>query len=184
LQSDEKRPSVTIFTDGACRQNPGPGGWGVILFDPISKKRKELSGGEHATTNNRMEIMAVIKGLEALKKPSKVQLVSDSQYVINGITEWMKKWKAFGWRKTVNAKAQIRNVDLWQRLDSILRVHQVTTEWTRGHNGHPENERCDQLAEAEAVKFAALAPPPEMPTPALPDDGSLFSHNPAVASDK
>src|SRR5205085_299173 len=115
---------------------------------------KEGSGGEYGTTNNRMEITAVIQGLEALRGPSKVELFSDSEYVVNAIAGWMTRWKAFGWKKTVNAKTQVKNADLWRRLDELLQRHQVRAHWVRGHDGHLENERCDQLAEAAAAKVA------------------------------
>lgn len=132
--------SVEIFTDGACSGNPGPGGWAALLR--YNGHEKELSGGEHDTTNNRMEMMAVIMGLAALKKPSTVTLYTDSQYVQKGVTEWMKGWKAKGW------PARIKNQDLWQRIDSALQVHNVKFVWVRGHDGHEENERVDKLAVA------------------------------------
>lgn len=132
--------SVEIYTDGACSGNPGPGGWGVLLR--YNGHEKELSGGEFETTNNRMEMQAVIEGLSALKKPSKVKLYTDSQYVQKGVTEWMKGWKAKGW------PSRIKNQDLWQRIDSLLQGHDVQFIWVRGHNGHEENERVDKLAVA------------------------------------
>lgn len=130
--------TVEIFTDGACSGNPGPGGWGVLLR--YNGHEKELSGGERETTNNRMEMQAVIEGLSALKKPSRVKLYTDSQYVQKGVTEWMKGWKAKGW------PARIKNQDLWLRIDSLLQQHDVQFVWVRGHNGHVENERVDKLA--------------------------------------
>jgi ribonuclease HI len=134
---------VRIFTDGACRGNPGPGGWGAILF--YGDHEKELYGGEEDTTNNRMELMAAIKALEALtKKDCSVELTTDSNYVRQGITEWMANWKKKGW-KTANRKP-VKNVDLWQRLDEIAQQHKVSWHWVKGHSGHPENERADQLA--------------------------------------
>lgn len=139
---------VEIYTDGACSGNPGPGGWGVILR--WNGHEKELSGGEFETTNNRMEMMAVIKGLEALKKSSSVALYTDSQYVQKGITEWLEGWKAKGW-KTANKKP-VKNQDLWQRIDSLIQEHDVEFHWVRGHDGHPENERADQLAVAAIPK--------------------------------
>jgi ribonuclease HI len=170
--ADRSLPSVTLFTDGACIGNPGPGGWAYILRHPVSGRSKEGSGGEHGATNNRMEILAVIRGLEALKAPSVVELFSDSDYVVSAITDWMGKWKAFGWRKTVNAKAMVRNADLWRRLDELLQLHRVTARWVRGHNGHAENEWCDQLATAAAARVAATpAPPPPAPSPV---DTGLF----------
>ncbi len=133
-------PVVEIFTDGACSGNPGPGGWGVLLR--AGAHEKELSGGEYDTTNNRMEMMAVIQGLAALKKPSRVTLYTDSQYVQKGVTEWMKGWKAKGW------PARIKNQDLWLRIDAEMTRHDVKLVWVRGHNGHAENERVDKLAVA------------------------------------
>jgi len=133
---------VEIFTDGACRGNPGPGGWGAILR--YKGKEKSLYGGERETTNNRMELMAAITALESLTRPCRVHLTTDSQYVMKGITEWMANWKKRGW-KTAN-RQPVKNVDLWQRLDKALAPHEVTWEWVRGHTGHPENERADELA--------------------------------------
>jgi ribonuclease HI len=133
---------VRIFTDGACRGNPGPGGWGVLMR--FRGREKEMSGAEHETTNNRMELTAAIMALEALKKPCHVILTTDSQYVMNGITQWLEGWKLKGW-KTANRK-QVKNVDLWQRLDAARNKHEIDWEWVRGHSGHPENERADELA--------------------------------------
>lgn len=142
---------VEIFTDGACSGNPGPGGWGAVLR--YGKAEKELSGGERETTNNRMELSAVIAALEALKEPCYVTLCSDSKYVIDAITKgWAKKWQANGWIKS--DKKSALNVDLWERLLCLLEKHQVNFVWIKGHAGHPENERCDQLAVAESQKFA------------------------------
>jgi ribonuclease HI len=135
-------PDVEIFTDGACRGNPGPGGWGTILR--YGKVEKELSGGEVQTTNNRMELMAAIAGLEALKRPCRVKLYSDSQYVLGGITQWVAGWKARNWRTA--DKKPVKNVDLWQRLEAALGPHQVRWHWVRGHSGHDLNERADVLA--------------------------------------
>ena len=135
-------PKVTIFTDGACSGNPGPGGWGAILrFGDVEK---ELKGGENLTTNNRMELMAAISALEALKKPTAVDLTTDSQYVRQGITSWIHNWKKNGWRTA--SKEPVKNVDLWQRLDAALKTHDVRWHWIKGHAGHAENERADQLA--------------------------------------
>ena len=135
-------PKVTIFTDGACSGNPGPGGWGAILrFGDVEK---ELKGGENPTTNNRMELMAAISALEALKKPTAVDLTTDSQYVRQGITSWIHNWKKNGWRTA--SKEPVKNVDLWQRLDAALKTHDVRWHWIKGHAGHAENERADQLA--------------------------------------
>lgn len=136
--------SIEIFTDGACSGNPGPGGWGALLR--YKGVEKELSGGELDTTNNRMEMMAVIEGLSALKKPGDVKLYTDSQYVQKGVTEWMKGWKAKGW------PSRIKNQDLWLRIDALLQVHKVEFIWVRGHNGHEENERVDKLAVAAIPK--------------------------------
>jgi len=134
--------AVVIYTDGACSGNPGPGGWGAILI--YGDHRKEILDGEAETTNNRMELMAAIKALEALKKPSRVELHTDSSYLKNGITGWIVRWKANGWR-TANKKP-VKNVELWQRLDKARARHQIDWRWVRGHAGHPENERADQLA--------------------------------------
>jgi ribonuclease HI len=138
---------VEIFTDGACSGNPGPGGWGVVLR--FRGDEKELSGGERETTNNRMEMMAAIAALEALKRPSEVRLTTDSIYVRNGITQWIHAWKYRGW-KTAAGKP-VKNKDLWQRLEKALRPHRVDWQWVKGHSGHPENERADELAR-EAIK--------------------------------
>ena len=138
------RPQVEMFTDGACSGNPGPGGWGVILR--AGAHEKELSGGEAMTTNNRMELMAAIRGLEALKSASTVRLHTDSRYVMDGATKWLKGWKVNGW-KTADKKP-VKNDDLWRALDAGLARHAVTWRWVRGHSGHPENERADALARA------------------------------------
>jgi ribonuclease HI len=134
--------TVEIFTDGACRGNPGPGGWGAILR--ANGREKELFGGEAATTNNRMELTAVIRALEALKRPSHVRLYTDSQYVQKGISEWIHTWKRKGWRTA--DKQPVKNEDLWRRLDELAAQHEVEWHWVRGHDGHPENERADELA--------------------------------------
>jgi ribonuclease HI len=144
-------PHVTVFTDGACSGNPGPGGWGAILR--FGDKEKELKGGEAHTTNNRMELMAAISALEALKKPCVVDLTTDSQYVRQGITGWIHGWKRNGWRTA--DKKPVKNVELWQRLDAALKPHQVRWHWIKGHAGHTENERADQLAR-EGVAMARL----------------------------
>jgi ribonuclease HI len=149
-----QRHSVKLFTDGACIGNPGPGGWGFILKHPKTGRVKEESGGEHGTTNNRMEITAVIRGLEALKGACDVELFSDSQYVLNAVTDWMAKWKRFGWQRSARSKTPVKNADLWMRLDELLGQHAIKTNWVRGHNGHRENERCDELASAAAAKVA------------------------------
>ena len=133
---------VHVFTDGACRGNPGPGGWGALLR--FNGQEKELWGGEPDTTNNRMELMAAIEGLKALKEPCKVDLTTDSKYVLQGITEWLENWKKRGWRTA--DKKPVKNVDLWQALDEQAARHQVTWHWVKGHSGHRENEIVDQLA--------------------------------------
>ena len=133
---------MVIHTDGACRGNPGPGGWGVIL--QAGRHEKELCGGELHTTNNRMELMAAIQALEALKRPCRVELHTDSQYLRTGITEWLAAWKARGWKTA--AKAPVKNEDLWRRLDAARARHTVDWRWVKGHNGHPLNERADALA--------------------------------------
>ena len=139
-ETDSQR--VEIYTDGACRGNPGPGGWGVLLR--FGDNEKELCGGEYNTTNNRMELTAAIKGLTAIKKGSVVTLTTDSKYVRNGITQWITNWKNKGW-KTAN-KQQVKNQDLWQQLDELAQNHDITWDWVRGHSGHRENEIADVLA--------------------------------------
>ncbi len=134
--------SVIMYTDGACSGNPGPGGWGTVLIS--GKHRKELSGGARETTNNRMEMMAVIRGAEALKQGCSVDIHTDSQYVMKGMTEWVDGWKKRGWRTA--AKQPVKNVDLWQRLERALDRHAVNWYWVKGHSGVPENERADELA--------------------------------------
>ncbi len=133
---------VDIFTDGACSGNPGPGGWGAILR--YAGRVRELSGGAASTTNNRMEMMAAIMALEALKRPCRVRLQTDSTYLRNGITQWIAAWKAKGWI-TANRKP-VKNIDLWQRLEAATAPHDVTWEWVKGHAGHTENERADEIA--------------------------------------
>ncbi len=138
---------IEIFTDGACSGNPGAGGWGVILrYGDIEK---ELSGGESDTTNNRMELTAVIEALKALKRPCKITLYTDSRYVMDGVNQWLPNWKVNGWR-TSNKKSPVKNIDLWQALESQLEKHQIKWVWVKGHNGHPENERVDKLARDQA----------------------------------
>jgi len=134
--------TVVIYTDGACSGNPGPGGWGSVLM--YNGHRRELSGGEKSTTNNRMEMTAVIQALDALKRSCKIIIHTDSTYVMKGMTEWMQNWKRRGW-KTADKKP-VKNVDLWQRLDEAMARHDVEWRWVRGHSGVPENERADELA--------------------------------------
>lgn len=143
--------TVELFTDGSCSGNPGPGGWAALLR--FGKAEKELCGGESATTNNRMELMAAIAGLEALHRPCCVDLYTDSQYVIRGIQEWIKGWRARGWRTA--SKQPVKNVDLWQRLDAAIEPHEVQWHWVKGHSGHRENERVDALAREQAMKTSA-----------------------------
>ncbi len=138
---------VDAFTDGACLGNPGPGGWAALLR--YQGREKELSGGDPATTNNRMELMGAIAALEALKRPCALTLHTDSRYVIDGVTKWLRPWKARGW-KTADRKP-VKNVDLWQRLEAAMAPHKVDWQWVRGHSGHAENERVDQLARAAAT---------------------------------
>jgi ribonuclease HI len=135
---------VEIFTDGACSGNPGPGGWGAIMRS--KGVEKELSGGEKDSTNNRMEMMAVIVALEALTRPCSVKITTDSQYVMKGMMEWLPGWKKRNWKTA--GKKSVKNVDLWQRMEQAAQPHKVEWEWVRGHQGHPENERADQLAVA------------------------------------
>jgi ribonuclease HI len=139
---DTSGKAINVYTDGACKGNPGPGGWGAIL--EYDGKEKELCGGEPATTNNRMELTAVIEALAALKRPCKVVLHTDSQYVHKGITEWIENWKARGWRTA--AKEPVKNVDLWKKLDEVIRTHHIHWVWVKGHSGHDGNERADALA--------------------------------------
>lgn len=138
---------VTLFSDGACKGNPGPGGWAFILRHEPSGKVLESSGAERCTTNNRMELRAVIEGLRALKRPTRVHIVTDSAYVKNGLESWMPNWKRNGWRRrTSGGWAPVKNAELWQELDRLLQIHDTSFEHVRGHSGHPENERCDRLA--------------------------------------
>jgi ribonuclease HI len=147
-------PEVQLFTDGGCSGNPGPGGWAFVLHHPASGKRREGFGAEGETTNNRMELLAVIRGLEALKRPVHVELLTDSVYVGKGLTEWLPKWKRQGWRRREKDRwAPVKNEDLWRRLDALLAKHRVTFTHVRGHTGHPENERCDALAVAAYQKY-------------------------------
>jgi ribonuclease HI len=146
-------PEVELFADGSCLSNPGPGGWGFILR--FKDTQREGSGGDPDTTNNRMEITAVLQGLSALKRPCRVRVTSDSQYVVKAINEWIAGWKRKGWRRSPGPGGELLNVDLWRALDELLHVHEVKACWVRGHDGHAENERCDELARAAAEAISA-----------------------------
>lgn len=147
-------PFVQLFTDGACRGNPGPGGWGVILRHPSTGTEKEFSGGESETTNNQMELQAVISGLELLKKRSRVEIITDSVYVAKGSKEWMPNWKKNNWRRREGKSWKpVKNEELWRQLDELLQQHEVRFTQIKGHSGHPENERCDELAVEYALKL-------------------------------
>lgn len=143
------KPAVVVYTDGACSGNPGPGGWGAILIS--GAHRKELSGGEAGTTNNRMELLAAISALEALKAPSRVELHTDSKYVQDGIGKWIHGWKKNGWKTA--ARTPVKNAELWQRLDAARNRHEVDWRWVKGHAGHVENERADELAREGMAPF-------------------------------
>ncbi len=150
---------LVAYTDGACSGNPGPGGWGVLLRaerDGKVLKERELQGGEAQTTNNRMELMAAIAALEVLERPSELTIVTDSAYVKNGVSQWIHGWKRNGWRTA--DKKPVKNVELWQRLDAAQARHKVTWEWVKGHAGHPENERADELARAGMAPFKSGKP--------------------------
>ena len=145
---------VEIYTDGACKGNPGPGGWGVLLR--YKGQEKQLKGAEPETTNNRMELTAVIRGLEMLKRPSHVELFTDSVYVGKGLSEWITKWKANGWRRREGGRwVEVKNEDLWRRLDELASTHEIVYTRVAGHSGHPENDRCDELAVAAYQQFLA-----------------------------
>ncbi|NTT86704.1 ribonuclease HI [Tabrizicola fusiformis] len=149
-------PELFAYTDGACSGNPGPGGWGVLMIareGGAVVRERELSGGEAQTTNNRMELMAAISALEALTKPVEITIVTDSAYVKNGVTEWIHAWKRNGWKTA--ARAPVKNVELWQRLDAAQARHKVVWRWIKGHAGHAENERADALARAGMAPFKA-----------------------------
>src|SRR4051794_26034541 len=140
---------VRLFTDGACSGNPGPGGWAYILKHPASGQILDASGAEPVTTNNRMELMGVIEGLASLRRPCRVELITDSQYVAKGVAEWMPKWKAQGWQRKEGGRLKpVMNEDLWRRVDELTARHQVRVTHVLGHNGHPENEACDRMAVA------------------------------------
>lgn len=149
MPETRSKPHVTIYTDGACSGNPGPGGWGAILISGVH--RKELNGGEALTTNNKMELQAAIEALAALKRPSKVDLHTDSTYVKNGIMQWIHGWKRNGWR--TSDKKPVKNAELWQKLDALRTRHEVEWHWVKGHAGHPENERADELARDGLAPF-------------------------------
>jgi ribonuclease HI len=146
-------PAIELYTDGACSGNPGPGGWAFVLRDVATGREKEGSGGQAGTTNNQMELMAVIRGLEALRRPCRVLLCSDSKYVGQGMTEWMAGWKSRGWQRREGKQLKpVKNVELWQQLDALMQRHVITFKHVKGHSGHAENERCDELAVAAARK--------------------------------
>jgi ribonuclease HI len=148
-------PFVQLYTDGACSGNPGPGGWAYILRHPASGKTIEASGGEGESTNNRMELQALISGLEALNRPSDVEVITDSEYVARGCREWLSGWKKNGWRRREGKQLKpLKNEEHWRKLDALIAKHQVRFTVVRGHSGHPENERCDELAVAAARQFA------------------------------
>ncbi len=151
---------VTIYTDGACSGNPGPGGWGAILI--WGEHRKELSGGAAETTNNRMELQAVIEALQALKRPAHIELYTDSAYVKDGITSWIRGWKTNGWRTA--GKKPVKNAELWQELDAARERHDISWHWVKGHAGHPENERADELARSGMADFKPHKRSPPGPT--------------------
>ncbi|MBM4092009.1 MAG: ribonuclease HI [Planctomycetes bacterium] len=147
MNRNSPRAEIHLFTDGACSGNPGPGGWAFVLRHVATKKEKIESGGEPDTTNNRMELMAVIRGLEALKRPCSIELFTDSVYVGKGLKEWMPKWKRNDWRRRDGSRwVPVKNDELWRRLDELAQQHQITYTRVAGHSGHPENELCDQLA--------------------------------------
>jgi ribonuclease HI len=156
MSEPAQKGTVDIFTDGACSGNPGPGGWGALLR--YGDNERELSGGEAQTTNNRMELMAAIRALESLTRPVKARLHTDSQYVRDGITSWLPRWKARGW-KTADKKP-VKNVDLWQRLAAAATQHDIDWIWVRGHSGHPENERVDRLAREAIPRPASRSSAP------------------------
>ena len=158
---DDDLRSFELYTDGACQGNPGPGGWGYIVRGPDGSEQ-EASGGEASTTNNRMELLSVINGLKSLRDPAIVDLYSDSQYVVNGLREWIDGWKARGWRRPGGA---VKNLELWQELDRLRAFHRIRAHWIRGHNEHPENERCDRLAVAAIASFQRGVHRPASPPP-------------------
>jgi ribonuclease HI len=143
--SEQDRKTIEIFTDGACSGNPGPGGWGAVLR--FQGREKELSGGHPETTNNQMELQAAIEALKALKEPCSIELYTDSQYLRQGITLWIHNWKRNGWK--TSDKKPVKNQALWEELDALVKIHAINWHWLKGHAGHPENERCDELARNE-----------------------------------
>lgn len=151
--STDGRPHVLLFTDGACSGNPGPGGWAYILKHPTTGKVREACGAEAHTTNNKMELQAVIEGLNALSKPSLVDLTSDSKYVLDGLKTWLDGWKKKGWK--TSTKAPVKNEDQWRQLDELRAKHTIRFHWIKGHADHPENSRCDQLAVMAREKLVA-----------------------------
>ena len=154
MPSESPAAEVQLFSDGACSGNPGPGGWGCILRHRTSGTEKELSGGAANSTNNQMEMMAVISGLESLTRATAVEVITDSKYVADGCTSWMPNWKKNGWKRKDGTRwVPVKNVELWQRLDGLLAKHRVRFTVVKGHSGHPENERCDELAVAAARQF-------------------------------
>jgi len=151
MSAASSQPFVRLFTDGACRGNPGPGGWGCILRHPASGSEKEFSGGAPETTNNQMELQAVIEGLSRLSRRSQVEVITDSKYVADGCRSWVAGWKRNGWKRRQGKKLlPVKNVELWQQLDALIGQHDVRFTVVKGHSGHPENERCDELAVAAA----------------------------------
>jgi ribonuclease HI len=151
---DASQPHIHLFTDGGCSRNPGPGGWAYILRHLGTGKEKEASGAEPETTNNRMELKAVIEGLSALKRPCVVELYTDSEYVRKGLAEWMAGWKRNGWRRREKDRlVPVKNDDLWKQLDELVAKHEITFHRVAGHSGHPENDRCDELAVAAYQKY-------------------------------
>lgn len=167
--------TVIIHTDGGCSGNPGPGGWGVVIR--AGTHVRELSGGEPGTTNNRMELRAAIEGLRALGQPHAVEVFTDSVYVKDGITKWLARWKRNGWRTTT--RQPVKNADLWRELDEVTGPHRIQWRWLKGHAGHPDNERCDQLARAQIAALrqrpdAGKTPPPAPVTPAAPIQSELL----------
>lgn len=153
-ESGQELPFVQLFTDGACKGNPGPGGWGFILKHPASGSERESSGGAAETTNNQMELQAVIEGLKALTRKTRVEVVTDSTYVAKGSSQWMPGWKKNGWRRREGKSWKpVKNVEFWQELDELLSSHEVTFQVVKGHSGHPENERCDELAVDAALQY-------------------------------